>query len=158
MKKETVDIIHSLKEIMNGQPWYGPPVMVILNDIDPFTVYKKPAGASHSLIDILYHMVTWTVFTVDQLEKDKTTDMSDFEALDWRTIDPKEHTWDKGLAQFKAANEHIIELLENKEDDFLEEIVDFRTYNFRYLLNGLIQHHIYHLGQIAYVRKIIGSR
>jgi hypothetical protein len=35
--------------------------------------------------------------------------------------------------------------------------VDERKYNFRKLLHGLIQHDIYHLGQIAYIKKIASS-
>ena len=151
MKNETANIIHSFKKTLQGEPWYGQPVMAILNDIDPAVVFKKPTDASHSLIDILYHMITWTEFTVNRLDKEETDDS---DAMDWRTINPAEHSWEKGLAQFKTANDRIIEILETKEDDFLEEKVDFRNYNTRYLLNGLIQHHIYHLGQIAYIKKL----
>jgi uncharacterized damage-inducible protein DinB len=154
MKKETGDIIDSLKQVLDGEPWYGKPVMAILNDVDPVSVYKKPAGSDHSMIDLLYHLIAWTVFTVNRLEKDDTIDPAAFESLDWRTIDPKEHTWENGVAEFKAANDRIIKLVKQKDDDFLENIVDFRTYNFRHLLNGLIQHHIYHSGQIAYISKI----
>ena len=151
MKKETAAIILSLKETLQDEPWYGQPVMAILNDIDPSIAFKKPSEASHSLVELLYHMITWTEFTVKRLEKDQT-DNSD--ALDWRKIDPKEHTWEKGLLEFKTANDRIIELLESKEDSFLEEEADFRKYNFRTLVNGLIQHHIYHLGQVAYIKKL----
>jgi hypothetical protein len=47
--------------------------------------------------------------------------------------------------------------LKKKEDAFLEEKVDYRNYNFRFLLNGLVQHDIYHLGQIAYVGKMLAA-
>ena len=54
-----------------------------------------------------------------------------------------------------ATHQHIIALLQTKDDEFLKEIVDYRKYNFRFLLNGLIQHNIYHIGQIAYIKKIL---
>ena len=81
--------------------------------------------------------------------------MAAFEKMDWREIDPKIHDWDDGLAAFIAANQQIIALLQDKVDAFLNEIVDYRQYNFRFLLNGLIQHNIYHLGQVAYLRKLL---
>jgi hypothetical protein len=59
------------------------------------------------------------------------------------------------VKQLKEAHEQIINLLRHKDDGFLSEMVDFRKYNFRFLLNGLIQHNIYHLGQIAYVKKLL---
>ncbi|MBS1949269.1 MAG: hypothetical protein JST47_16035 [Bacteroidetes bacterium] len=53
-------------------------------------------------------------------------------------------------------NESIISFLHAKEDDFLDEPVKFRKYNMRFLVNGLIQHHIYHVGQMAYLKSLSG--
>jgi hypothetical protein len=56
----------------------------------------------------------------------------------------------------KATHNKIIDLLKHKKDDnFLGDIVPLRKYNFRFLLNGLIQHNIYHLGQVAYLKKML---
>jgi hypothetical protein len=46
-------------------------------------------------------------------------------------------------------------LLLQKDDSFLDEPVEYRKYDFRFLLNGLIQHNLYHTGQIAYVNKLL---
>ena len=90
-----------------------------------------------------------------RLQKDIETDMPFFESQDWRAIDPAIHTWEKGLKQFKEIHKTIIQLLSKADDSILSEIVDYRKYDFRSLLNGLIQHNIYHIGQIAYVKKMI---
>lgn len=155
MRKEIESIIAGLQSILNGEPWYGRPVMRILQEIDPSVVYKKPNENSHSLIELLYHMNTWADFTLKRLEKDEEKDLASFEKLDWREIDPNEHTWEKGMAQFKVTHDLIIELLETKDDEFLSREVDYREYNYRFLLNGIIQHDIYHIGQIAYVKKLL---
>jgi hypothetical protein len=126
----------------------------MLDEIDPAIVYKKP-NKQHSLIELLYHMITWADFTLHRIKGDKEKDMAVFEELDWRKVDPKVHIWKKGLAEFKAIHKDIIELLNEKDDAFLKEIVDYRKYNFRFLLNGLIQHNIYHIGQVAYVKKLL---
>jgi uncharacterized damage-inducible protein DinB len=155
MRKEIGYIITTLHAILNGEPWYGRPVMKILQEIDPSIVYKKPSENSHSLIELLYHMNTWAEFTLKRLEKVEEGDLAAFEKLDWRAIDPNEHTWEKGMAQFKVTHDLIIELLETKDDEFLSGEVDYREYNFRFLLNGIIQHDIYHIGQIAYLKKLL---
>ena len=116
-------------------------------------LYKKPTPGSHSLIELLYHMITWAEFTLKRIEKDDNLDLAAFEKIDWRMIDPAVHNWDEALAACIAAHQQIIAQLQTKNDDFLNEIVDYRNYNFRFLLNGLIQHNIYHLGQIAYLQK-----
>lgn len=154
MNKETQSIIRNLQKINSGEPWYGRSVYEILEEVRPAKALEKPLGG-HSLLELLYHMLTWTEFTVKRIEGSQDNDLSFFEKIDWREIDPAVHTWEKGLAQFKSANERIIDLLTGKNDEFLGEIVDYRRYNFRFLLNGLIQHHIYHLGQIAYINKYL---
>lgn len=155
MNKETQSIIRNLQNVLDGEPWFGRSVYCLLEEVDASKVYISPNNTEHSFIELLYHMLTWAEFTLKSLEKTGKDEITAIEQLDWREIDPAVHSWEKGLAEFKSANEKIIRTLQTKGDDFLKEIVDFRKYNFRFLLNGLIQHHIYHLGQIAYVKKII---
>ena len=157
MNKETQSIINNLKNVLDGTPWFGRPVYSILNEIHPVMVYTKPGGNSHSLIELLYHIITWAEFTVRRLEKAPETDMEEFEQLDWRLIDPHTHTWTAALEQFKMVHDRILDLLKDKDDSFLKQKVDYRDYNFRFLLNGLIQHDIYHLAQIAYVKKLLAA-
>ncbi|MDP4263652.1 MAG: DinB family protein [Bacteroidota bacterium] len=156
MNKEIQSIIRNLQNVNSGEPWYGRPVYKMLEETDPSIVYKKPNADSHSLIELLYHMLTWAEFTLKRMEGDKEQDPAASEKMDWRDIDPAIHTWEKGLKEFKRIHKDIVTLLETKDDEFLKEIVDHRKYNFRFLLNGLIQHNIYHTGQIAYLAKSLG--
>lgn len=155
MNKEMQSIIRNLQNTLEGQPWYGRPVYEMLDEIDPAIAYKKPNENSHSLIELLYHMLIWAEFSLHRLKGEKEKDMAAFESLDWREIDPAVHTWKKGLKEYKETHAGIISILETKDDTFLKEIVDYRNYNVRFLLNGLIQHNIYHLGQVAYVHKLL---
>lgn len=155
MNKELQSIIRNLENTLDGTPWYGRPVYAILREIDPGIAYQKPSADSHSLAELLYHMLTWAEFTLKRLERDHSQDLAAFEKLDWRPIDPAFHNWDEGLAALIATHQQIIALLHTKDEFFLSETVDYRQYNFRFLLNGLIQHNIYHLGQIAYAVKLL---
>ena len=155
MNKELESIIRNLENTLDGTPWYGRPVYALLRQVDPSIAYKKPSPNSHSLADLLYHMLTWAEFTLKRIEKDNSQDLETFEKVDWREIDPAVHDWDEGLAALIATHQQIIAHLQTKDEFFLSETVDYRQYNFRFLLNGLIQHNIYHAGQIAYVIKLL---
>src|SRR5688572_30507904 len=155
MDKETGYIVTTFRSILEGQPWFGRAVMDILKEINPGIVHKKPNKEAHSLNELLWHMNTWAEFTLNRLNGDKEKDLSASEELDWREIDPAENSWEKGVAEFKNTHDRIIANLQTKKDDFLSGKVDYREYNFRFLLNGLIQHDIYHLGQIAYLKKLL---
>ena len=155
MKSEIQSIIHRIKNVNSGDPWFGRSVYAILEEVNPSKASTRPNGSEHSLLDLLYHMITWADFTLKRIQKDQVNDMAVFENLDWREIDPSLHSWEKGLSEFKSIHQQIITDLETKADAFLEEKVDYRKYNFRFLINGMIEHNIYHLGQVAYISKLL---
>lgn len=148
-------IIDRLKEILNGQPWYGRSVYGVLDEVDPTVVFVNPDEKGHAMIELLYHMITWAQFLQNNLEENPVKDMVYYEKFDWREIDPTMHTWRNGVKEFKAINKKILELLQTKNDDVLERPVAHRTYNMGYMLKGYLDHNIYHLGQIIYVKKLL---
>jgi len=154
MNKEIQSIIRSLEDTLSGEPWYGRPVYDLLKLVNSSMAYMRPGSNGHSPAELLYHMLTWAQFTLAAVQEKPEKVMHDFEDLDWRYITLSEHPWEKGLADFKETHQQLIKVLQTKEDPFLEKIVPARKYNYRYLLNGLIQHNIYHGGQLAYCAKI----
>ncbi len=156
MKHEITSIIENFQEVMQGNPWFGRSVYAVLDDVNPANAHKKTRGDAHTMAELLYHMLTWSAFTLARLNGDKDMDLDTSEELDWREIDPGEHTWEQGLADYKKTYQLIIAALQKKDDKFLDTTVDFRSYDFRFLLNGLVQHNIYHLGQISYIRTLQG--
>ena len=155
MNKEIQSIISRMETVNSGEPWFGRAVFEIMDEVEPANAFEKPTDAPHSLIELLYHMITWADFALKRLEKDTISDLKAAKELDWRKIDPKQHNWKKGLKEFKSIHKKITTLLQKNEDEFLNEIVDYRKYDFRFLLNGMIEHNIYHLGQIAYLNKML---
>lgn len=155
MNKEIRSIIKNFETTLSGQPWFGRHAYEILEEAGLSKIYTKPNGAEHSLIELLYHMITWAEFTLSRLDISSSLKLAASEDMDWREIDPAVHTWSAGIKEFREIHEKIIAILETKKDAFLSEMVEKRKYNFRFLLNGLIQHNIYHLGQIACLKKML---
>lgn len=156
MNKELQAIISNLQQVLNGRPWYGEAVLPMLQKIHPAMVYTNPKH-SHAAIEILYHMINWAQFTLNRLERKPEEELMDSEDSDWREIDPKIHTWKKGMAELEQLHQQIVAILKKLDDKMLDQIVDYREYNYRFLLNGLIQHNIYHLGQIAFLKNLLGE-
>ncbi len=157
MKKEINCIREKLYNTLAGEPWFGRSVYDLLDEVDEKLACLRPAEDTHSLVELLYHIITWTDFTLKRMEKEEIKDMDAFEQLDWREVNPEIHTWKKGVEEFKSLNKKIIALLNKKEDTWLTEKVDYRKYDYRYLLEGLIQHNIYHTGQIVQLAKIVSG-
>jgi len=155
MNKEIQSILKSLENTLNGQPWFGRAVYNLLDEIDESKVFIKPKETEHSLIELLYHTITWAEFTMANLENKSTDELKTIEENDWRTINPDKHSWKKGMEELKAIHEKITPILSEKDDSFLKEMVPNRKFNYRFMLNGLIQHNIYHAGQVAYLNKLL---
>ncbi len=153
MRRETDKLIQELNSVLDGQPWFGRPVYALLEEIHPAVVFKKPNEDAHSLIDLMYHMITWAEFCLHRLQGSEGYDKTWEEVNDWRMIDPLEHTWARALSEFRQLHEAIITELNKRDDAFLDTAVQGRDYTMGFMVNGLIQHTIYHLGQIAYVKK-----
>jgi uncharacterized damage-inducible protein DinB len=148
-------IISQLQETYNGEPWFGRPVVQVLADISTKTAYHKPEGG-HSILELLWHMITWREFAIDRLQGAPQLTLHYFEQMDWRALDHNDMTlWQEGKEHLKETQDQLVALLQEQTDDILGKGVAERNYSFRKLLHGLIQHDIYHLGQIAYAHKRI---
>ena len=152
MNKEVLTIANSFTDTLTSQPWFGRSVYELLEEVDESKVHTKPNGTEHSMIELLWHMNVWAEFTLANLEKRSSKELKAIEENDWRDIDPKKHTWKAGLEQLKTTHAKIIELLNQSDDRFLSDMVPNRSYNFHYMLKGLVQHNIYHIGQVAYLK------
>jgi hypothetical protein len=69
-----------------------------------------------------------------------------------------------GAEAWAAAKSHLFETAENLAqtieafaDARLSDTVPGREYDFYYLFHGVIQHSLYHAGQIALLRRAAGS-
>ena len=156
MNKELQYIIATLMDVLEGEPWYGSSAYRILSEVNPSKAFEKPGENTHSQIELLYHMIAWARFTEECLLSHRSSDPDQSNAMDWPKIDPSVHSWKDGMDRFKSVHSSILMILEKKEDFILDEKLSIKPYNFRFLFDGMIQHIIYHIGQLAYLNKLLG--
>lgn len=152
MQNEILSITDRIKETFEGSPWYGRSVFSILADATADKTAQAASGNGHSMPELIWHIITWAEFTLRRIER-KKDDPREMEILDWRQLDPETHSWEQGVRKLREVYKSILAALQDKNDDFLDETVEYRDYNFRFLINGMVDHTIYHLGQIALVQK-----
>ncbi|HZV71194.1 MAG TPA: DinB family protein [Saprospiraceae bacterium] len=155
MQNEIRNILDVYNEIYDGDPWFGRNVKDLLSEIKTEEAIQKPNG-QHSILQLLYHMINWREFTISRLSPEKGKTSSYFGKNDWVELDHSDKTlWKKGLKRLEETQKRLLELIAGFPEERLTEIVAERDYDFRYLLYGVIQHDIYHIGQIAYVKKML---
>lgn len=155
MNQEILLLSEKIKDAYQGDPWFGRSIKEILSEIDESIAFQKPNG-QHSIIELLWHMITWREFILDRLHQTGRQSLEYFEQIDWREIDPSETSlWQQGLQRFNSLQNELVEVIQQQKDEILSQRVPDKKYDFRKLLYGIVEHDIYHTGQIAYVKKLL---
>lgn len=73
---------------------------------------------------------------------------------DWAVVnDATQSTWAAAVASTFDSASQLAKAIEEFEDSRLGDTVPGRQYDFYYLFHGIIQHSLYHAGQIALLKK-----
>lgn len=139
-------IINTLKHTYEKNAWHGPAVMETLAGIDAKDAQKK-AGDSHSIIELVAHMTAWRNYVTEKLKGNAGFELSDEQNF------PKADNWNETIAQLAQSQENLIQALEATPDERLSERVPGREFKFYTMLQGIIHHDLYHLGQIQLIKK-----
>ncbi len=160
MENDTKEFIRSLSETFEGQPWYGDSVMRKLENVPYVIGYKKCIPESHSVAQIVGHLIAWKKFAAEKLKGNDDYSLETGTEDDWPNTEVhSQEEWEELKRKLVAAQSKIYEVLGNKKnDDFLKEKVSGKDYDFSALLNGIIQHDIYHIGQIGLIESQLKKR
>jgi uncharacterized damage-inducible protein DinB len=155
MKNELAFIKSQITAAYSGEPWFGRSAKALLSEVNEAVAFHKP-NEQHSPLELLWHMITWREFTIDRLQHSPQMRMEYFDKNDWRPLDLADPTlWKQGMERLAETQSELLSLLDKGDDSILDRQVAERSYNFRHLLHGIVQHDAYHLGQIAYLVKLL---
>ncbi len=147
-------LVHDFKAFYNDNPWFGDSYLDVISDISPAEALATPPN-QHSIVVLLWHMVKWRRALTERLlgNLDFRADVSDSD--NWPdSIAQNAETWEAAKAAFAEQQAIIVEQLSARDEAFLDtDFVPGRT--FRRLAGGVLQHDIYHLGQVAMVKALV---
>ena len=155
MNTEIKTLVEQLKDAYEGDPWWGRNAGKLLDEVNEQIAVEKPSG-QHSILELVWHMINWKEFAISRLHEIDGKDLYYFESNDWRHLDHAHKSlWHQGVERLRYVHGELINMLEQQSDDLLDQNVAERGYTYRKLFNGILQHDIYHLGQIAYIVKMV---
>lgn len=150
MDPEISRIVRMIEKTFDKSPWYGTSIMSGLSDVTSAQA-SQHLRQSHSIIGLVLHMVSWRTFAANRLRGNDTFQVSD------ETNFPLDSDWAEALKKLRQSQEELVAAAKDFPDSRLGELVSSKTQKYTYytLLHGIIQHDIYHLGQIQLIRKSI---
>lgn len=150
------DIIRQLNEIQDGSLWFDQCFKEKLSSLTETEAFTLPIPQVHSVAEHMSHILAWREECLLRFRGERTDLMNSPE--DWKNNDALRETgWEKIKAQFFASTVTLIKVLENQDDSFLEIKFADEAYTNHYLIEGIIQHDLYHLGQIGITIKLMNQ-
>jgi hypothetical protein len=100
MNTEILKIAEQLKDNYEGDPWFGKNAKTLFAEAETVNVFENPNG-QHSLLDLLWHMLTWRDFTLSRLQPDAEKNSAYYTKNDWRKFDTGDkNLWHEGLKKW----------------------------------------------------------
>lgn len=155
-------IIKQFVEIQSGKLWVGSNYSRKLEGINAENAFVRPHPHLHSVAEIINHLTVWRKDAISKIGLGKGLLLDD-SPTNWLSNEElKQKGWQNILHEYHASVHELIELLETKNDAFLDDKyydVDFRgEYPYSFAIEGLLHHDLYHLGQLGIIIKFLNNK
>jgi uncharacterized damage-inducible protein DinB len=149
MNKEVERIQNQLERALSGKAWHGPALLELLSGVEAKTAEAHPIAGAHSIREILAHIVAWQEEAARRVEGRGRGELPPVE--DW----PEGASFDATVERLKTSHRALLDAVSRLSDERLGETVKGRSESYYVLLHGIIQHNLYHAGQIALLKRAL---
>ena len=149
---EVERIADQLKRAYEGKAWHGPAVREVLAGVTAEKAARRPLVNAHNIWELVVHIGVWEAFARRRLEGEVITDVPPEQ--DWPPVTATdEAAWKKTLAQLEDGHMKLRRAIAALPEARLSETVQGMGYSVYFMLHGVVQHDLYHAGQIALLKK-----
>ncbi|HKM85941.1 MAG TPA: DinB family protein [Terriglobales bacterium] len=152
---EAARIADQLRRAFDGVAWHGDSVFEILEGVTAARATARPIKGAHTIWELVLHIAAWDGAVLRRLGG-AAVELSDAENFPPVT-DASDAAWRRALAEVRRVHEKLVAAVAALPDSRLDEIVPGKEgahYTFYYMLHGVVQHELYHAGQIAILKKM----
>ncbi len=148
-------ILDQLKRAYEGNAWYGPSLREVLAGITAEQAHARPLHNAHSIWELVHHIAVWENVGRRRLTGDRAAiDISSPE--DWPPADDTDDAaWEQAKAALDRGHQALVEAITKVAEWRLDAPVFEGMSTVYVTLHGVIQHDLYHAGQIAMLKKAL---
>ena len=151
-------IVDQLEREHAGDPWHGSPLSAILAGLTHEQASARPLPGAHSIWELVLHLSAWKNEVRRRLSG---APAGEPEQGDWPAVgDPTAERWITARERLELAHRLLVSAVkEFSEPNLFIPSNDARDrelgvgVTYYELLHGLVQHDVYHAGQIAILKK-----
>jgi uncharacterized damage-inducible protein DinB len=155
IRSEAARIADQLRRAFDGSAWHGPALLELLEDVDAAAAAAKSISNVHSIWELVLHIAVWDGAAIQRLDGKKTQPAGDLNFPP--VLRPTSAAWRKAVTETKRTHEALVKKVASLPDSRLRERCPGKRYDLYHLLHGVVQHELYHAGQIAILKKAAGA-
>jgi uncharacterized damage-inducible protein DinB len=141
-----------LRRAFEGNAWHGPAVRELLADVSAARAGARPLSTAHSIWEIVLHIAAWEGVVRRRLQGEAVADLPSEQ--DWPPVrDSGEAAWRQAVHDLEQAHRALHEAIARSNEAHLADTVPGKDHSVYLMLHGIIQHDLYHAGQIAVLKK-----
>lgn len=151
--KETERIKEQLRRSLKGEAWHGPSLLEVVDGLNAKSALARPMANAHTIWEIVRHVTVDAAEVLGRL-RGVARDLTPQD--DWPTVDPSsdDEQWQANLEQLKNVHEELFREIDEIDNSKLDDPI-VEGFSSAYItLHGLVQHNLYHAGQIAVLRTV----
>jgi uncharacterized damage-inducible protein DinB len=146
-------ILDQLQRAFAGDAWHGPSVHAALAGVTAAQAHARPLANAHSISELVQHIAVWEDVGRRRLEGDRAQ-IEISSPADWPPPDDtSEESWEQAKAALDRGHEALREAIARVPESSLDRPIFEGMSTIYVTLHGVIQHDIYHAGQIALLKK-----
>jgi uncharacterized damage-inducible protein DinB len=148
---EASRIAAQLRHAFDGSAWHGPALLELLEEVDAMTAAAKPVANVHSIWELVLHIAAWDEAVRRRIggTKLQLTGLQNFP----RVPKPTRAAWREAVVHLTKIHDALVTTVAALPDSRLRDRVPGKRYDFYFMLHGVVQHELYHAGQIAILKK-----
>jgi uncharacterized damage-inducible protein DinB len=146
--RPTERLLDQLNRAFGGEAWHGPALRNLLDGITETQAKAKPIRDGHSILELVVHVATW----IDVVAKRVGGNAVDSNGVDdWSDV--AKTTWPRALEELERAESRLSDAVARLSTEDLEKPVPGEKRSMYGEIMGVLQHNVYHAGQIAILKK-----
>jgi uncharacterized damage-inducible protein DinB len=148
-------ILDQMDRAFSGDAWHGPSLMSVLDGIFAEDASKHPIHGAHSIWELVNHVAAWSTISRHRLAGETVEITAE---RDWPPVwEVSDAAWKRALDNLVESRARLRDSIQGFSDEHLEEKAAGPDYSRYVVLHGVIQHDLYHAGQIVMLKKALAS-
>jgi len=149
-------ILDQLKRAYEGNAWHGPSIKEALAGVTAKQAHLRALAHAHTIAELVQHIAVWENVGVRRLTGDRAA-IAISSPEDWPPPDDtSEAAWEQAKAALDRGHQELVKAISQVPESRLDEPIFEGMSTVYVTLHGIIQHDLYHAGQISVLKKAAG--